>query len=85
MLGADTEVVLDGVIFGKPDNVDIARAMLARLAGREHEVVTAVALRWQDDVEVALSVSQVTLRKLTAGDSQTKALQSGEGCCRYAS
>ena len=42
--------------------------MLARLSGRRHDVVTAVAVRWNDDVEVALSVSQVTLRKLTAGE-----------------
>jgi septum formation protein len=68
VLGADTEVVLEGVIFGKPADVDAARAMLARLAGRQHEVVTAVAVRWKDDVEVALSVSEVTLRKLSAGE-----------------
>ena len=68
VLGADTEVVLDDVIFGKPADLDAARAMLARLAGRTHDVVTAVALRWQDDIEVALSVSHVTLRKLSSGE-----------------
>jgi len=68
VLGADTEVVLDGVIFGKPADVDAARAMLARLAGRQHEVLTAVALRWQETVEVAVSVSTVTMRKLSAGE-----------------
>ncbi len=66
VLGADTEVVLDDTIFGKPADADDARQMIARLAGRRHEVVTAVALRWQDDVEVALSISHVTLRRLTA-------------------
>jgi septum formation protein len=66
VLGADTEVVLDDAIFGKPADADDARQMIARLAGRRHEVVTAVALRWQDDVEVALSISHVTLRRLTA-------------------
>lgn len=68
VLGADTEVVLDHVIFGKPADADAARQMIARLSGRRHEVITAVALRWQDDVEVALSVSHVTMRKLTAGE-----------------
>jgi septum formation protein len=68
VLGADTEVVLDDVIFGKPRDADAARQMIARLSGRRHEVITAVALRWQDDVEVVLSVSQVTMRKLTAGE-----------------
>jgi septum formation protein len=68
VIGADTEVVLDDAIFGKPADSDAARAMLARLAGRTHDVVTAVALRWQDDIEVALCVSHVTLRKLSSGE-----------------
>lgn len=68
VLGADTEVVLDGVIFGKPGDADSARAMLAKLAGREHEVMTAVALRWQEQVEVAVSTSLVTMRKLSSGE-----------------
>jgi septum formation protein len=68
VMGADTEVVLDDAIFGKPADVDAARQMIARLSGRRHEVITAVALRWQDDIEVALSVSHVTLRRLTAGE-----------------
>jgi len=68
VLGADTEVVQDGVIFGKPTDIDTARAMLARLAGRQHEVLTAVALRWQETVEVAVSLSTVTMRKLSAGE-----------------
>jgi hypothetical protein len=52
VLGADTEVILDGEVFGKPADERAAKAMLARLAGRTHEVVTAVALRWRDvDVE----------------------------------
>jgi septum formation protein len=68
VLGADTEVVLDNVIYGKPNNADAARAMLARLSGRRHDVMTAVALRWNDTVDVAVSVSHVTLRRLTAGE-----------------
>jgi septum formation protein len=68
VLGADTEVVLDTALFGKPGDADAARAMLARLAGRRHDVVTAVALRWHDDVDVALSISHVTLRRLTASE-----------------
>ena len=68
VLGADTEVVLDDAVFGKPDGADAARAMLARLSGRRHDVITAIALRWNDDVEVALSVSHVTMRELTGGE-----------------
>jgi len=68
VLGADTEVVQDDVIFGKPQDADAARAMLAKLSGRMHDVLSAVAIRWNDDVEVAVSVSQVTFRKLMPGE-----------------
>lgn len=68
VLGADTEVVLGDAVFGKPADVDAARQMLARLSGRRHEVITAVALRFEETVEVALSVSHVTMRRLTAGE-----------------
>ena len=68
VLGADTEVVLDDAIFGKPHDADAARAMLAKLSGRVHDVMSAVAVKWNDDVEVAVSVSQVTFRKLTSGE-----------------
>lgn len=65
VLGADTEVILDGEVFGKPADERAAKAMLARLSGRTHEVVTAVALRWQDDTHFAMSTSKVTLSPLT--------------------
>lgn len=45
-LGADTVVALDGENFGKPADGDHARAMLARLSGREHTVTTGIAARW---------------------------------------
>ncbi len=44
VLGADTVVVADGLTLGKPSGPAEARAMLARLSGRWHEVVTGVAL-----------------------------------------
>jgi len=44
VLGADTEVVCDGRILGKPRDAADARAMLSGLAGREHEVVTGLCL-----------------------------------------
>jgi len=65
VLGADTEVILDGEVFGKPADERAAKAMLARLSGRTHEVVTAVALRWQDDTHFAMSTSKVTLASLS--------------------
>ncbi|MGN0301401.1 MAG: Maf family protein, partial [Anaerotardibacter sp.] len=44
VIGADTMVVLDGEIFGKPYSADHAREMLSRLSGRTHEVITAVSV-----------------------------------------
>ena len=44
IFGADTIVVLDGTIYGKAADRDAARVMLGRLAGRRHEVITAMAL-----------------------------------------
>ncbi len=64
VLGADTEVVLDGAVFGKPRDAADAARMLRRLSGRTHEVMTAVALRWQDQTDVEVSVSRVTVRTL---------------------
>jgi septum formation protein len=44
VIGADTEVVLDGTVLGKPRSDDDARQMLTRLAGRMHSVITGVML-----------------------------------------
>jgi septum formation protein len=44
VFGADTIVVLDGEIFGKAADRNVAKIMLERLAGRRHEVITAMAL-----------------------------------------
>jgi septum formation protein len=51
IIGADTEVTLEGHIFGKPRSSDDARHMLERLSGRTHAVVTGVALIRLPDAE----------------------------------
>lgn len=51
VLGADTTVVLDGDVLGKPRDADEARSMLARLRDRWHEVLTGVALVERDGGE----------------------------------
>ena len=66
VLAADTTVVLDNTIFGKPRDRDEGLAMLGRLSGRTHEVLTAVALANSRDVTLRLSVSTVRLRGLTS-------------------
>ena len=65
VLAADTAVVLGAELFGKPvDRNDGVRILMA-LAGRTHEVLTAVAVRDAQGLSTALSVSAVTLRALT--------------------
>jgi septum formation protein len=66
VLAADTEVALEGTIFGKPVDAADAARMLARLAGRSHQVLTAVALRWQEELLVEVSRSEVTFRNISA-------------------
>ena len=68
VLGADTEVVLDGEILGKPAGDAHARDMLQRLSGRTHEVLSAVCVLRHGKEHAALSVSRVTFRRLTPTD-----------------
>jgi septum formation protein len=64
-LGADTTVVLDENIVGKPDNAQNAAEILRALSGREHQVLTAVAIALRDRIEAAVSVSTVEFRSLS--------------------
>jgi septum formation protein len=70
VLGADTAVILDGAILGKPKDRSDAAAMLERLSGRSHQVLTAVALRSDGGVESRLSRSVVSLRAIGAAEAQ---------------
>ena len=70
VLAADTEVVLDGDIFGKPRDPEDAERMLKRLSGRTHQVLTAVAVRHRDMFAVDVSSSRVTLRRLAASEME---------------
>jgi septum formation protein len=62
VLAADTTVVLGGAIFEKPTSPAHAVDMLSRLQGQTHEVMTAVAVARDQEVEQALDVSRVTFR-----------------------
>jgi nucleoside triphosphate pyrophosphatase len=65
VLAADTTVVLDGVTLGKPSDREDALRMLARLSGRTHEVLTAVALATRSGVALRVNVSSVRFRTLS--------------------
>jgi septum formation protein len=68
VLAADTAVVLDETIFGKPRDRSDGVAMLARLAGRTHRVLTAVALAQAAGVAFRLSASEVRMRAISAAE-----------------
>jgi len=84
VIGADTEVTLEGRIFGKPRSTDDARHMLEKLSGRTHAVVTGVALIRLPDAErrtfvestlvhfAQLSAEEIT-RYLATGEPHDKA------------
>ncbi len=77
VLGADTDVVLDGRILGKPRDRAHALELLAALADREHEVYSAVALVQGDRVETRLSVTRVRFGAVTP-DAAAAYWDSGE-------
>jgi septum formation protein len=65
VLGADTTVVIDDRIIGKPVDPDDARRMLRLLSGRTHEVLTGVALVMNGRAEVGLQRTKVKFGELT--------------------
>ena len=68
VLGVDTEVVVEGRVFGKPRNASEAEAMLEALAGRTHEVVSGLCLLTPGWEEVEHEVTHVSFRELDARD-----------------
>jgi septum formation protein len=70
VLAADTAVVLDAKILGKPADMNDAMAMLLELSGRAHQVLTAVALRTAAGTEVKVSHSTVTFRSIDPDEAR---------------
>lgn len=70
VLAADTAVVLDDEVFGQPRDRAHALAMLERLSGRTHEVLTAVAVKLGAQEESVLSTSRVSFRELDAAERE---------------
>jgi nucleoside triphosphate pyrophosphatase len=68
VLAADTAVVVDAEILGKPHDRTAALAMLERLSGRTHEVLSAVAVRFEDRTETSVCASKVRFRATTAAE-----------------
>jgi septum formation protein len=77
VLGADTVVVLQDRIFGKPVDKADALNMLGSLSGRTHHVLTAVTVMWGDHEQTSLSDSEVSFREIQP-DEADHYWQSGE-------
>lgn len=81
LLAADTTIDLDGEVIGKPKNSADAIAILQRLSGRSHRVLTSVVAVMPHDIELqvksCLSVSEVTFRVLTENEI-LRYVQSGD-------
>ena len=68
VLAADTTLEVDGEIVGKPHDAAEAHAILERLSGRRHRVLTAVAMSDGERTRSRLSVSEVAFRRLSEHD-----------------
>lgn len=64
VIGCDTIVVLDGVIYGKPSDADAARRTLGALGGRTHEVLSGLAVLMDGEERTALACTRVTFRAI---------------------
>jgi septum formation protein len=78
VLAADTTVALEGRIFAKPVDRKEAADMIAALSGRRHEVLTAVALKRDEELASALSRSAVQVKSLTP-EEIAQYVATGEG------
>ena len=77
VLGADTIVILDDRVFGKPGSKQEALQMLASLSGRTHQVLTGVAVVANGELETAVSRTEVQFRKIHPDEAEAY-WQSGE-------
>ncbi len=77
VLGADTAVVLGDLVFGKPRDEADALAMLAQLSGRQHQVMTGVAVLTGEEQQTVLSTTDVRFREIRPDEARSY-WQSGE-------
>lgn len=68
VLAADTVVAIDGQLLGKPRDKQHFAAMMRTLSGREHRVLTAVALRWGAREDIRTASAAVTLRRIAPAE-----------------
>ena len=77
VIGSDTIVVVDGDVLGKPRDREQAVAMLRRLSGRAHVVMTGVAVAWSGRISSGVEEAGVTFRPLS-DDEIRRYVETGE-------
>lgn len=77
IIGADTIVVLDGIVYGKPNDVKDAKKILGTLSGKEHQVITGIAVIRGDQVLVDYSTTLVKMAEMS-GKEIDRYIASGE-------
>jgi septum formation protein len=70
VIGSDQLVAFEGQVLGKPGSVERAVSQLLALAGREHQLLTAVAIADTDGVEIYLDVARLWVRPLTLQEAR---------------
>lgn len=78
VIAADTIVVIEDRILGKPENSSRAIEMLSMLNNRTHEVITGLAVCWGSSRSVSSEITKVTFRKMNTSDLSTY-VSTGEG------
>ncbi len=68
VIGGDTVVVLDGEMIGKPESRAHAHAMITRLSGRAHQVLSGYCFRWRDQIVVGVDSADVRMRSLSSNE-----------------
>ena len=71
VLCADTEVVLDGVILGKPQSYQDALQMLKSISGSSHQVLTSVGIRYLNYEKILMNTTTVTFAPMSDTDIHT--------------
>ncbi|MFZ9666927.1 MAG: Maf family protein [Steroidobacteraceae bacterium] len=79
VLGSDTTVTVDGLVLGKPQDEAALLSTFSRLSGREHEVLSAVALVTASGIQARLSRTRVRFRVITADEARSY-WATGEPC-----
>jgi len=77
VIGADTIVVLDGQVYGKPIDINDARQILMKLSGRQHQVITGIAIARAGEIWTDYVVTSVRMGNISAQQIE-KYLATGE-------